>query len=335
MFKPKMSSSELGALWTTYHKKTMILQFLEHFIQTSDNQKARNLMSGLGGKLHVKVQEMKTMIENEGAAVPLGFTSEDVNLDAPRLYGNGFDIMFSRILKEISMGMYSLHVTMSYRKDIIQLYKELTDLTHTYYNHFTQYLIEEDLLPHPTYINMPKSGDFVTDKKYTKGSSLLGDKRPLNTVEFGLLYHGMETNITGMQLMTGFAQCAKDKEVKNYFIKGRELSKEIINETEQILLQSDIQPPATPGGTITSSQESPFSERLMMYCTYLLCNFSIGGSGFGTGFSLRKDLNTKFMIFGKNTYEYLREGVSIMISNGWLEEPPKMDVNSLNKNNNQ
>ena len=35
-------------------KKTMILRFLEHFIQTSDDQKAKNLMSGLWEKLHLK-----------------------------------------------------------------------------------------------------------------------------------------------------------------------------------------------------------------------------------------------------------------------------------------
>jgi hypothetical protein len=68
----------------------------------------------------------------------------------------------------------------------------------------------------------------------------------------------------------------------------------------------------------------------MMYCTYLLSNFSIGGHGFGAGFSLRNDLNLKFGIFGKDTYEFMREGVKIMISNGLLEVPPRMDIHNLN-----
>lgn len=328
--KSKMSSSELGALWITYHKKTMIMRILESFIEKSDDQKAKNLMSGLWEQLNIKVNEIKTMLQNEGAAPPIAFTKEDVNLGAPRLFENGFDIMFCRILKEISMGMYVLHMTISYREDIVKLYKQLTDITQTYYNHFTQYLLEEGLLPRPTYVNMPKSVDYLNDKSYLKGSNLLGHKRDLNTVEFGILYHAVETNITGMQLMTGFAQCAKDEEVKKYFIKGKEQSKEILNKTGEILLQNDIQPPATPGGTITSSKEALFSEKLMMYCTYLLSNFSIGGHGFGAALSLRNDLHVKFGIFGKDTYEYMREGVSIMISNGWLGEPPRMDISNLN-----
>ncbi|KON89980.1 hypothetical protein AF332_26260 [Sporosarcina globispora] len=324
--KSKISSTELGALWMTYQKKTMILRILEYFIEKSDNQKAKSLMSGLWKKLHPKVVEVKNILQNEGAAVPIGFTDQDVHLNAPRLYENGFDIMFCRILKEISMGMYVLHLTMSYRKDIIKLYRDMTALTQEYYDKFTQLLLEEGLLPSPTLINLPKSADYVTNNNYLKGTNILGRKRPINAVEFGLLYHGIEMNITGMQLMSGFAQCAKEEEVKKYFLKGKELSKEIIKEQGEKLLQNDIQTPATSGGTVTNSTEAPFSDKLMIFCTYLLCGFSIGGQGFGIGFSLRNDLSLSFGKFGMEVYDYIREGVKIMISNGWLEEAPRMDV---------
>lgn len=324
--KPKMSSSELGALWMTYHKKGVILRMLEYFIEKADDPKAKDLMSGLWKQLHPKIIEMKTMFENEGSAVPEGFTKEDVNLEAPQLWENGFDIMFSRILKEISMGVYVLHLTMSYRKDIIKLYTELTKITETYYGHFTQYLLEKNLFSRPTYITMPKSIDYITDKDYAKGTNIMGQKRPLNTVEFGTLYHNVETNITGIQLMDGFVQTAKDEEVMKYFTKGRELSKEIISETSDILLEDNIQPPATPGGTVTSSTIAPFSEKLMMFCNFLLSGLAIGGGSFGAGFSLRNDLQAKNAVFAKDIFQYQREGTMLMMSKGWFEEPPKMDL---------
>ncbi|MGE6895163.1 DUF3231 family protein [Priestia flexa] len=40
----------------------------------------------------------------------------------------------------------------------------------------------------------------------------------------------METNNIGMQLITGFAQCAENKEVKQYFVRGKELAK--LNKTK-------------------------------------------------------------------------------------------------------
>jgi len=96
---------------------------------------------------------MKTMIQTEGAALPERFTESDVNLEVPKLYDNGFDIRFSRVLKEISMGIYVSHLTMSYRQDIIQFYKDITAITENYYGHFTKYLLEKGLITRPAYIS--------------------------------------------------------------------------------------------------------------------------------------------------------------------------------------
>lgn len=41
-----------------------------------------------------------------------------------------------------------------------------------------------------------------------------------------------------------------------------------------------IQPPATPGGTVTSATIAPFSEKLMMFCNYLLNGLALGAGGF-------------------------------------------------------
>jgi hypothetical protein len=62
----------------TYHKKTMILRILEYLIEKSDDQKAKDLMSGLLEKIHPKVIELKTMLENDGAAPPMGLTGPSV-----------------------------------------------------------------------------------------------------------------------------------------------------------------------------------------------------------------------------------------------------------------
>lgn len=324
--EPKMSSSELGALWMTYQKKSMILRILDYFIEKADDQKAKELMSELRSQLHPIILKMKTTLENEGAAVPEGFTKKDVNLEAPKLWDNGLDIMLCRVLKEISMGMYVLHLTMAYRQDIIKLYKDMSEITENFYGHFTQYLLDKNLYTRPTYVSMPTATNYIADEDYLKGTNIFGKKRPINTVEFGNIYRTIETNITGMQLLNGFIQTTKDEDVKKYFTDGIQLAKEIISEFSNILLENNIQPPATPGGTVTNSTITPFSEKLMMFCNYLLSGFSLGGGGFSAGFSLRKDLQSKNVLFGKDIYQYQLNGIQLMVSKGWFEEPPKMDV---------
>jgi hypothetical protein len=89
------------------------------------------------------IEDIKTILKNEGAAIPVGYTEKDVNVGVPKLYDKMFDIMFLRLLKEISMGLHTLHLTMSYRKDMISLYKELTAFTQSGYDKCVDYLQEK------------------------------------------------------------------------------------------------------------------------------------------------------------------------------------------------
>ncbi|WP_332693400.1 DUF3231 family protein [Halalkalibacter lacteus] len=325
--KPAITSSELGTLWLTYQQKTMILRMLEYFIEQADDEKAKGIMTNLHGEIDLYVSKITETLQNEGVVIPIGYTAQDVNIGVPKLYDNGFDIMFVRLLKELSMALHSLNITMAYREDIVIIFNELTAITQKYYNLCTQYLLEKGMLARPPYVSMPKSVEFVKDTTYLGGLAInpFSEKRTLNTVEVAHLHHTIETNITGVQMITGFAQCANEREVKNFFNEGTELAKSIIKELNETLLQSGVQTPESSGGNPTRSTVAPFSDKLMMYCTSLFCSFAMGGSSLGTAFSLRNDLPAKMTIFMKDTFEYAHKGAKIMINNGWMEEPPQME----------
>lgn len=254
-----ISVSEVGSLWQTYQEKTLIMRFLEYFIEKADDPEARNILGGLWQELDFYVKELENIFTEQGMVKPVGFTTEDVNLDAPKLFDNGFDIMFVRILKE----------------------------------------------------------------KYMEGFKLIGNKRPLNDLEIGIIHHNLEVNNIGMQLITGFAQCAQNKEVKQYFIQGKDLAKKQVKVMEDLLREEDIQLSAISGATVTPSTVPPFSDKLMMHCIYILNGFGLVGAGTGGFFSLRNDLAMKTLLLAKDVYFYAQEGIEIKIKNGWFEEPPQ------------
>src|SRR4051812_23397865 len=237
--QPSITSSELATLWLTYQEKTMILRMLEYFIEKADDDQAKDIMTNLYEELNLYVEKITETLKNEGAVVPIGFTAEDVNKDVQKLYDHGFDIMFVRLLKEISMALHSLNITMAYREDLVMIFKNLTAITQKYYNLCTQYLLEKGLLPRPPYVTMPTKVDFVKDTSYLSGLTMnpFSDKRTINAVEVGQLHHAIETNITGMQMITGFGQCASKTEVKHFFNEGAELAKSIIKEISEIYLR--------------------------------------------------------------------------------------------------
>lgn len=330
--KRALSSSELGTLWMTYQEKTMEQRMLEYFIEQADDNQAKEIMQNTHMKIINFIEDIKAILNNESAVIPVGFTEQDVNTGVPKLYDNMFDIMFLRLLQEISMGLHTLSINMAYRKDIVLLYKDLTSFTQGVYDECVDYLQEKDVLPRPPAVTMPKSVEFVEGTNYMSGFNLFSEKRALNTVEVAHLYHAIESNIIGMQLITGFAQVANEPEVKKYLIKGKELAKKIVTDNTQLFLQSDIQPPSTWGANATDSKIAPFSDKLMMYCTSLFCSFGLGSNAIGTAFSLRSDLPLKMINEAKDILTYGREGGKLMAKNGWLEEPPQMqDRNQLTK----
>lgn len=325
--KSSITSSELGVLWLTYQEKTMNLRILEYLIEKADEEKAKDMMTKFYGELDKYVRNITEIFQQEGAVIPVGYTPEDVNKDVPKLYDNGFDIMFVRLLSQISMGLHALNITMAFREDIVTMLKDLTAMTQNYYNLSTQYLLEKGLLPKSPHVSMPKSVEFVKDYSYFGGLAInpFSEKRILNTVEVALIHHSIESNIFGLQLINGFAQCANKEEVKKYFNEGAELAKGIVKEQSETLLQNDIQVPQTAGGNATRSKVAPFSDKLMMYCISMFCSFSLGSGSLGTAFSLRNDLPAKMTIFMKDIFEYAHKGAKIMIKNGWMEEPPQME----------
>ena len=92
--KQALSSSELGTLWMTYQQKTMVQRMLEYFIEQADDNQAKEIMQDTHMKMINYLEDIKAILKNEGAVIPIGFKEEDVNIGVPKLYDNMFDIMF-------------------------------------------------------------------------------------------------------------------------------------------------------------------------------------------------------------------------------------------------
>ncbi|MFX4261995.1 DUF3231 family protein [Pelotomaculum propionicicum] len=327
-----ITSSELGTLWMTYLKNKLLLRMLDYFIEKENDKDAKDIMSYYYNSNIKYSNEIEQIFKNEGAAIPIAFTSNDVHKDAPPLWDNYFDILFLRLLMKLSLGFNALHQGMSYRSDIVDFYKRCTDVPKETYDKCNRFLLKKGILARPPYVSMPKEAEFIEQKTYMKGVKLFGSKRSLNTVEIAHIYNALESNVMGTQLMTGFAQGAKESEVRDYFIEGKELAKKIVSNITQIMQESDIQAPSTWAGRATDSTAPPFSDKMMMFCSTLLSSFALGANAIGTSLSLRSDLPKRLMEIAMDTYQFASKGGQLMIKHNWLEEPPQMeDRNELTK----
>ncbi|MGN8844665.1 DUF3231 family protein [Niallia sp. HCP3S3_B10] len=331
--KEILTSSELATLWMTYQEKTMFLRMVEYFHSVNEDKKEKNYYESHMLKLAKEIQKIETILKAEGAKIPNGFSEKDLNKQAPPLFQPTFSLQIMRMLSEIGMGLHALHLARSYRKDIIQLFQELSVTTQHCYEECTELLIEKGALSRPPQVSMPEQVDMVVSTQYLKGNSIFGDKRVLNTVEVSFLYQSIESNSIGQQLITGFAQVTRDPEIKKFFTQGKELSKKIITKLSKKLMDDDIQVPIAWVGSPTVSTIAPFSDKLMLYCISLFCSFGLGSNAIGTTFSLRKDLSVTFIPLITQIYDYGVHGAELMAKKGYTEEPPGMEnrTNIINR----
>ena len=328
----QLTSSELGTLWMTYISISGRLIMYDFFKIKTIDKEAQDIL----GSYIAEVQNVQNLIvnifNNEEAVIPIGFDEHDEMKGASTLYDDFFHIMFLRQTMKLNFGHSAVYSSMSYMKEVNDVFKLNYDISNKYYMITTNYLLEKGVLTRPPYVTMPKQVAFIEYKNYMSGSNLLSDKRSLNTIEVGYINEAIEDNIWAMQLLTGFAQVAKESEVKNYFIAGKELSKKTISVLSDVLSQSDIQPPSTWVGKVTDSTSPPFSDKIMMYINSLISTTALGFTALGTSFSMRDDLPLKLGLISKDTFEYAKKGAKIMIEHKWMEEPPQMeDRNQLTK----
>lgn len=323
--KEQITASELASLWVVYQKKTMMVRVTEFLLSKNQDPEYRKILQTFHKGEKNFVDELVTIFKHEGAVVPVGFTEKDVNHEVPRLFDDTFAVMYLRTMMKIATGIHAIHMTMAYRKDIMDLYKKFTEFAEEILVKATQCLLRKGALPKPPYVTLPHHVAFTEEKAYRSGFKLGGHRRSLNTVEVAYLYQGIESNVIGMKLMTGFAQVAREEEIAKYFFRGKELAKAIISKFSESLLDSDVNVPAPSAGLVTDSTMSPFSDKLMLYNTSLLSDFALGSNALGTSFSLRKDLSMKMLVIGKDIMKFANEGGNLTMKYGWMEEPPQME----------
>jgi hypothetical protein len=323
--KVQLTSSEVGTLWKMYmelSEELLVNDFLKD--KTIDNEAKSIITSYITEGENIK-NEIINLFKNEGAAIPVGFDSQDIFKDAPPLFDDIFNMMFLRQMMKLNLGFDAVYTAISFKKEVQNILKLDYDVVFKYYTITTEYLLKKGVFAKPPNVTMPKQVEFIEDKDYMSGFSLFSDKRTLNTIEVGYIYESLEFNAFFMKILTGFAQVAKDRDVKKHFSEGMELAKKNIDKLSSALLESNIQPSCTWAGVITESTMSPFSDKLMMYIISILSTTPLSYSALGTSFSFRSDLPLLLAVISKDLFSFAKEGGKLMIEHKWMEEPPKME----------
>jgi hypothetical protein len=314
------TSAEMANLWTSFQNDTMAICVLKHFLKNVEDKEIQEL---LDYALHITTQHIETvtaLMQNENFPIPHGFTENDVDLNAPRLFSDTFYLFYMNNMAKFGSNAYSMGAANVSRADIQKFYTECCESSLELLNKSTNILQRKGLYIRPPYIPTPEQVDYVQKQGFLTG--WFGDRRPLNTVEIMNLFFNIQRNAIGAALLTGLSQVAKSKIIQNYIIRGKKIATKHVEIFSSVLVEDDIPAPASWDLMPTQSILSPFSDKLIMFHIAALNAAGVGYYGASLGASQRRDLGGHYTRLSAEVLQYAEDGANMMIDNAWMEQPP-------------
>jgi Protein of unknown function (DUF3231) len=317
----RLTSSEIASLWTQYMQETSAVCGCKYALATIKDPEIRSVYQLSLNLSEKHLNELKAFFQKESFPIPVGFTDEDVNLNAPPLFTDHFWLEYIYNMTIHGLFGHNLSFSVSIRKDIRDFLYQCNLDAMDVYNKSIEVLLTKGLYDNPPSFSNPNTIEFVTDLNYAV--DVIGKRRKLNSIECGNIYFNLKKSILTKAILLGFMQVTKNEEVRNFMEKGVKLANKHIRIFSSILHEENLHSPPLLDNQVTNSLISPFSDKFMMAHSGFL--FSAAMSYYGTALSasMRVDIIGHCEACILRDLKMTAMCGNIMIKNGWLEKPPE------------
>ena len=279
--KIPLVSSEIAGLWNAYMSESLIIRVLSYFINRVDDSDTRTLLQQTYDLSIKHIAEITTLFNEAGLPIPEGFSENDVNITAPRLFTDTFYLAYLSFMSRVAMHNYTLILDQIARVDIRDYFSKRVIDSIDLYNKSVDLRLSKGIFVRAPFVEVPKKVQYVKNQSFM--IDFFGKKRPMLLNEVTQLFGTTFSNIVGKAIATGFAQVSKNEKITQYLFEGMDLSSKIIKELTVVFSEEEIPIPSTSDSFVTDSTVAPFSEKLML--THMLVLSSSGVSSLGMAIS--------------------------------------------------
>lgn len=317
-----LTTTEVGNLWNSYMFESMVHHVFLCFFEKAEDQAITSQIGFDIDASRLHLENYMRIFRQEKLPNPRGTTSEDVNLNAPRLFTDAFYITYIKSLARFALTNSTMAFTQSHRSDIKAIFKDYIDRLLAVEQKVTDIMVSKGLYPTAPVVHHTGETEFVEKNNFFAG--YFGEQRKLTILEVNQLFGNIHSNELGKALLTGFSRTTKNEEVKKYFDEGIELSNKFIKDFAEKLQNEGVSGPPSLANEVMdfAGDIAPFTERLMLNHVVFLNAYGIGNYGLSLAQSQRNDLT---VMYGKVLVEvgmYAKKGAELLIKNQWLEQSP-------------
>lgn len=316
----RLTSSEIGTLWGEYINGTAVDIVNRYMVSIIEDEQIKAIFEDAIKTFAKQKQQIVTFIKNEGFPVPIGFTESDLFKDKPRLFTDLFCLNYIHIMTLHGLLGHSTSLAVSVRKDLRYFYDSCDDDGKRMYHKTIELLLEKGIFQRDPLFYPAKNPEYVTSKDFTDG--FFGKGRTLAATEIISISFNLKKSIMAKTLSIAFSQVAQTKEVRKFLMDSQNTADDQIKTFSKIMQKDNLPVPTSWETEVTTSTDSPFSDKLMLYHIGFLYQAAQNYHGTGLASAMRTDLVTAYEgTIIKNLW-VTKKWYNLMVQNKWLEQPP-------------
>ena len=315
-----LTTFEMGKLWATYMGNSMSIQILSYFHQHCEDEEIKILLENGLALSKDFIKRIEGFFNKDHFPIPVGFTKDDVNLGAPRLYADEFYAHYLKYAAKAGISLYAVAVPLMMREDIREFFVYCNQCTTVLLGQINTVLMEKKLIAKPPIIPTPEGNIKIQKQSFLNG--FMGDIRQLQALEIIHLYDNIENNTTSKALLLGFYQIVQDEKIKALFKRGLDMTDKAVKQYMEKLHMEHMQAPAYLDHLVTTSTYPPFSDRIMLFHKVDMFAMKIRAFGNSLAVTARRDIEMLYTRTLMNIGLFVNDGTNLLIDNGWMESPP-------------
>ncbi|MCM3395971.1 DUF3231 family protein [Cytobacillus oceanisediminis] len=316
----RLTSSEIGTLWGEYVNGTMTDVVNRYMISIIEDEPIKAIFKEAIETFGKQKQQIVAFMENEGFPIPMGFTDSDLYKGKPRLFTDIFCLNYLHIMALHGLLGHSTALGVSVRKDLRDFYDSCDNDAKKMYHKTIELLLEKGNFQRDPLFYPAKNPEYVTSQDFTDG--FFGKGRKLAATEIISISFNLKKSIMAKTLSIAFSQVAQTKEVRKFLTDTEKTSDSQIKSFSKIMQADNLPVPKSWETEVTTSTDSPFSDKLMLYHIGFLFQAAQNYHGAGLASAMRTDLVTAYESTILKNLMVTKKWFNIMVQNKWLEQPP-------------
>ncbi len=318
----RLSAFELGELWEAYMADSSSMCLLQYFVAKTQDPEIRSILEYALQLSTGHVNTITQIFNSVNFPIPQGFTDEDVEPNAKRLFSDGYMLRYVHYVTRYGAVKYTKSLTTSTRPDVREFFNRCIDDIQDLDKKAREVLTKKGFFSEGVHIPIPdRIGYVYDDRSFYK--SIFGDKRPINALEIAQVYRRCESRLIERVLVLGFSQTCKSQKVQKLFVKGKQVLDKQIERFSTILRDEELPIPIGLESEVTDSLESPISDKLMLFHTLSIIGYSLTALGISIASCTRADIVTAMNRTILETQFWAKDVLDLMIQSGWMEKIPQ------------